>query len=347
MKKKSLHNRVNREELKQKLAESTEERTTLSFYKYYHLKNPTFFRDYLYYEWSELDVLGRIYVAHEGVNGQMSVPSKNLESFIKKMAEVLFLNGIRLNIAREDDGKSFFKLAIKVRKKIVADGLNDASFDVTDKGTHVNAQQFNDLTDDPETILIDMRNHYETEVGYFDGAIRPDAVTFRELLPDVIDEYKSQKDKKVVMYCTGGIRCEKASAFFKHNGFEQVYQLDGGIIEYAKQVEEQGLNNKFRGKNFVFDERLGERISNEIVSNCHQCGKPSDTHTNCANDACHLLFIQCEDCKTTYNNCCTSKCKDFIELPEEEQKERRKTAEFTGTKFGKGRYKAHKGDLLI
>jgi UPF0176 protein len=291
MKKKSLHNRVSREELKRQLVESEEDRTTLSFYKYYQIKNTNFFRDYLYYEWSELGVMGRIYIANEGINGQMSVPSANFEDFKMKMAEVLFLNGIRLNIAREDNGKSFFKLAIKVRNKIVADGLNDETFDVTDKGVHVNAQQFNELTDDPNTILIDMRNHYETEVGYFDGAELPDAATFRELLPEVIEDYQGKKDTKVVMYCTGGIRCEKASAYFKHNGFNQVFQLDGGIIEYAKQVEEQGLKNKFRGKNFVFDERLGERISTEIVSNCHQCGKPSDTHINCANDPCHLLFM--------------------------------------------------------
>ena len=346
MKKKRLYNRVNRDELKQQLIQSTEKRTTLSFYKYYQLKNPNFFRDYLYYEWSELDVLGRIYIAQEGVNGQMSVPSKNLNQFIDKMSEVLFLNGIRLNIAREDDGKSFFKLAIKVRKKIVADGLNDDSFDVTDKGIHVNAKEFNELTNEPDTILIDMRNHYETEVGYFDGAIRPEAATFRELLPDVIDEYKDQKNQKIVMYCTGGIRCEKASAFFKHNGFEQVYQLDGGIIEYAKQAEEQGLDNKFKGKNFVFDERLGERISDEVVSNCHQCGASCDSHVNCANDACHLLFIQCDSCQEKFENCCSEKCSNFNHLPIEEQREQRKTAEFNGTKFGKGRYKAHKGGLL-
>ncbi len=346
MKKKRLYNRVNRDELRQRIAESKEERTTLSFYKYYHLLNPNLFRDYLYYEWSDYGVLGRIYVANEGINGQISVPSQQFEAFKKKMEEVLFLNGIRLNIAIEDDGKSFFKLAIKVRKKIVADGLEDDTFDVTNKGVHINAKEFNELTDDPETILIDMRNHYETEVGYFEGAILPDAVTFRELLPDVIQEYSDQKDKKVVMYCTGGIRCEKASAYFKHKGFENVFQLDGGIIEYARQAEKQGLNNKFKGKNFVFDERLGERISNEIVSNCHQCGEPSDTHVNCANDACHLLFIQCEKCKSKFENCCSAKCRDFTQLPEEEQKEKRKTEEFTGTKFGKGRYKAHKGGLL-
>lgn len=346
MTKKRLYNRVSREELKKRMEESTEPRTTLSFYQYYHLNNPQLFRDHIYCQWSDLGVLGRIYVAREGVNGQISVPSQNLETFKEKMAEVTFLDGIRLNIAVEDDGKSFFKLAIKVRDKIVADGLDDDTFDVTNKGTHVNAKRFNELTDDPNTILIDMRNHYETEVGYFEGAVLPDEVTFRELLPNVIEQYKNEKEKNVVMYCTGGIRCEKASAYFKHNGYQNVYQLNGGIVEYAHQVEEQGLKNKFKGKNFVFDERLGERISCEIISNCHQCGKPCDTHTNCANDACHLLFLQCDECKTKYEGCCSQQCQDFNTLPEGERKERRKTEEFNGTKFGKGRYKAHKGGLL-
>jgi UPF0176 protein len=132
-------------------------------------------------------------------------------------------------------------------------------------------------------------------------------------------------------------------------GFENVFQLDGGIIEYARQVNAQGLENKFHGKNFVFDERLGERISNEIIASCHQCGMPADTHVNCSNDACHILFIQCESCREKYHGCCSEKCRDFIQLPEEEQKEKRKTEEFNGTKFGKGRYKAFrqgKGNTL-
>ncbi len=346
MKKKVLHNRINREELKRQLAESSEERITLSFYKYYHILNPNFFRDYMYYEWSDLGVLGRIYVANEGVNGQISLPKANLEDFKIKMAEVSFFEELRLNIAIDDDGKSFFKLAIKVRDKIVADGLDDASFDVTNKGKHVNALEFNQLTSEEDSILIDMRNHYETEVGHFQGAILPDADTFRELLPQVIEEYKDAKGKKIIMYCTGGIRCEKASAYFKHNGFENVFQLDGGIIEYARQVEEQGLENKFKGKNFVFDERLGERISEEVISECHQCGKPCDTHINCANDACHLLFLQCEECKEEHESCCSAQCQDFNKLPEEEQREKRKTEIFNGTKFGKARYRVQKHGRL-
>lgn len=340
MKKSRLHNRVNREILIKQMLESPEPRTTISFYKYHHIESPQTFRDELYLLLDAIETKGRIYVANEGINGQISVPSKNVELFKETLYSVPFLKAIRLNIAVQDNGKSFFKLTIKVRPKIVADGLDDTSFNPADTGVHLSAEEFNSLTDDPNTILIDMRNHYESEVGYFEGAIRPDVETFREELQMAEDLLTENKDKNLVMYCTGGIRCEKASAWMKHQGFKNVFQLDGGIIQYAKQIKEKGLKNKFKGVNFVFDERLGERISEDIVAHCHQCGKPCDTHKNCANDACHLLFIQCEECATQYHNCCSQKCTDFIQLPKEEQLILRKTEVFNGTQFGKGRYKA-------
>jgi UPF0176 protein len=340
MKKKALHNRVNREVLIQQMLESTELRTTISFYKYHFIENPAHFRDLLFLTFDEIGVKGRIYIATEGVNAQISVPTQNLEIFKERLYAISFLNNVRLNTAI-DDGNSFFKLAIKVRPKIVADGLDDTTFDPADTGTHLDAEGFNRLTDDPNTILIDMRNHYESEVGYFENAICPDAETFRDELTIATDILRGQQDKNVVMYCTGGIRCEKASAWFKHQGYKNVFQLDGGIIQYAKQVKAKGLKNKFKGVNFVFDERLGERISDDIVAKCHQCGQPCDTHKNCANDACHLLFIQCAECATKYENCCSVKCADFTHIPLEEQRELRKTAVFNGTPFGKGRYKAH------
>jgi UPF0176 protein len=171
---------------------------------------------------------------------------------------------------------------------------------------------------------VDMRNHYESEVGRFDRAFCPDADTFREELPLVVDHLKGMEDKKVVMYCTGGIRCEKASAYLKHKGFTDVHHLHGGIIQYAKEVKEQGLPSKFRGVNFVFDERIGERITDDVISACHQCGKPCDRHVNCANNDCHLLFIQCEECSAAMNGCCTPECRQTAALPEEEQKRLRK-----------------------
>ena len=339
-----LHNLVNNDELKQRMLDSEEERTTLSFYQYHHIENPELFRNQLYRRWNELGVYGRIYIAKEGVNGQVSLPTANLDAFREDMYAIPWMNGIRLNIAVDDDGKSFYKLKIKVRKKIVADGLDDASFDVTKRGKHLSAEEVNQLMEDPNTVVVDMRNHYESEVGHFEGAICPDVETFREALPIVEEMLEDKKDAPIIMYCTGGIRCEKASAYYLHKGFDKVFMIDGGIIEYARQCREKGLPIKYKGKNFVFDERMGERIGEEIVSRCHQCGKASDRHVNCANDACHILFIQCEDCAKKYQHCCSQTCSDFIKLPQGQKEALRGQIEFNGTRFGKGRYKALKKD---
>ncbi|MFZ6051885.1 oxygen-dependent tRNA uridine(34) hydroxylase TrhO [Halocola ammonii] len=334
---KKLFNQTDRSVLKEMIANSKEERTTLSFYQYAHIKNVQLFRDYLFLHWDELGVLGRTYVASEGINAQISVPTRNFDAFKEHLYSISFLDGVRLNIAVDDNGKSFFKLKIKIRDKIVADGLNDETFDVTNRGKHLSAKEFNELTDHEDTILIDMRNHYEHEVGHFEGAILPDVDTFREELPKVKEMLQDKKDKNIVMYCTGGIRCEKASAWLKHEGFENVHQLDGGIIEYTRKAKLEGIKNKFRGKNFVFDDRRGERISDEVIAKCHQCGKPADTHTNCVNDACHLLFIQCDECKEKYEGCCSSDCQDIIHLPEEKQRELRKGLSNSNRIFRKGR----------
>ena len=340
----ALYNKVNKDELKRLMEESDEKRITLSFYQYAHIENPELFRNDFYRLLESVGVFGRIYVAKEGINGQISVPKNQFELLKEKLYSIPFLNGIRLNIAIDDDGKSFYKLKIKVRNKIVADGLDDNSFDVTKRGKHLSAKEYNAITNQSDTIVVDMRNHYESEVGHFKDAICPDVETFREELPLVSDMLNEKKDKNIVMYCTGGIRCEKASAYMLHKGFKNVFMLDGGIIEYARQVKQQGLENKFLGKNFVFDERMGEKIGAEIISKCHQCGKPCDTHVNCANDACHILFLQCEECAEKHDNCCSKKCSDFNKLSEDKRSELKKTMEFNGTKFGKGRYKAFRND---
>jgi len=333
-----LYNTLSAKERAQLLEEAGEDRLTLSFYQYAHIGNPQLFRDYLFLQWNPIEVLGRIYVANEGINGQLSVPAKQFEAFKATLDAITFLNGVRLNIAIEQDLKSFLKLTIKVRNKIVADGLNDATFDVTQKGIHVNAEEFNELLTDPNTICVDMRNHYESEIGHFKGAVTPDVDTFRDSLPIIEKELSEHKeDKKLLMYCTGGIRCEKASAYFKHKGFKNVFQLEGGIIEYARQVQAKALENQFIGKNFVFDERRSERISSDIISQCHQCGAPADTHVNCQNEACHLLFIQCDACREKMNICCSEACKETIALPLEEQKAIRKGTYNSNKIFKKGR----------
>lgn len=332
-----LFNVHDKDTLRKELESRDEDRFTLSFYQYAHIGNPELFRDHFFVLLNSVGVLGRIYVAKEGVNAQITVPSANYEAFVQKLEEVIFLRNIRLNLAVEHDPYSFLKLKIKVREKIVADGLNDATFDVTQKGVHVNASKFNELAEDPDTIIVDMRNHYESEIGHFKNAITPDVDTFREALKVVEDELEDKKEKNLVMYCTGGIRCEKASAYYKHKGFKNVYQLEGGIIEYARQVKNDQLENKFVGSNFVFDDRLAEPISEEVISECHQCGKPWPKHTNCVNDACHLLFIQCDDCKEKHSGCCSAECVAFMQLPEEERKAFKKGKYFGMQVFKKGR----------
>lgn len=334
-----LYNTLSNEERSQIIAEQGTEYITLSFYTYAHLVDPQEIRDQLFMGWNTLDILGRIYIAKEGINAQMMVPKENYDLFLAFNNQFDFLQNLRMNIAVEHDNFAFLKLKVKVRDKIVSDGLNDDTFDVTDIGTHLRAKDFNNMLENPDTVVVDMRNHYESEIGYFEGAIKPDVDNFRESLPiihDMLAEHK--EDKNLLMYCTGGIRCEKASAYFKHVGFKNVYQLEGGIIEYTRQLKAENLESKFIGKNFVFDNRLGERITDDVVANCHQCGEPCDTHTNCANDACHLLFIQCEKCAAKMNHCCSTACQSTIQLSAEEQKELRKGVKKGVQIFKKGRY---------
>ena len=318
-------------------------RLTLSFYTYHEIKNIKLFRDHLYLKWNKLDILGRIYIANEGINAQLSLPSENFKSFKISIDEIQFLSDVRLNIAIEHDNHSFLKLKIKLRNKIVADGLDTVNIDLKKSGKHLNAKQFNELVESPETLLVDMRNHYESEIGHFKGAILPDVDSFRESLPIINKNLQKHKDSKnIVMYCTGGIRCEKASAFLKYKGYKNVFQLEGGIIEYTRQANEKGIENKFLGKNFVFDHRRSESISGEIISDCHQCGKKCDEHVNCANAACHLLFIQCDKCSNLLDNCCSKECQKTHSLPHEEQKKLRKGKQNSNKIFKKGRSKALK-----
>ncbi|MDA9341487.1 rhodanese-related sulfurtransferase [Flavobacteriaceae bacterium] len=333
-----LYNTLSAKERATLLEEAGEDRLTLSFYQYAKIGNPELFRNYLFVAWDSLQVLGRIYVANEGINAQLSLPAKKFKEFKEFLDSICFLENCRLNVALEQNLKSFLKLKIKVRDKIVSDGLNDTTFDVRNIGVHVDASTFNNLIEDPDTILVDMRNHYESEIGHFKNAITPDVDTFRDSLDTIEEDLKDHKeDKKLVMYCTGGIRCEKASAYYKHKGFKNVFQLEGGIIEYTRQVNNQGLENKFLGKNFVFDQRRSERISDDVISNCHQCGEACDTHINCANEGCHLLFIQCKVCSDKMEYTCSKECYEMIQLPFEEQKKLRKGKHASNKIFKKGR----------
>ncbi|MDO8952871.1 MAG: rhodanese-related sulfurtransferase [Draconibacterium sp.] len=307
-----LHNKINREELKQRLIEEPFARKTISFYRYFYLDNPAEFRDFIFRDWFSLGCFGRIYVAREGINAQMSVPEHHFDAFLKTLEKYDILKEISIKYAIEDDGKSFYKLTVKVRPKLVADGLDDSAFDVTNVGKHLSGLEFHNQIGKENTVVVDMRNYYESEIGRFEGAICPEADTFREELEIVTDLLEDKKDKKILLYCTGGIRCEKASAYLKHKGFKDVNQLYGGILEYARQIKSANLESKFIGKNFVFDERLGESVNGQIISRCHQCGTACDSHTNCANHGCHILFIQCAECTEKHNGCCSTECSDEL-----------------------------------
>jgi UPF0176 protein len=318
-----IRNRIDQRILKEKMLQENFKRITVSFYNYFEIEETQLFRDNLFIALENLQVFGRIYLATEGINAQISVPEMQWKAFTDYMNTFPAFVGIRYNIAVEDDGKSFWVLKIKVRDKIVADGISDKSFSMQKKGKYVNAKQYNELSKDQDTIIVDMRNHYEYEVGHFKNAIEIPSNTFREQLPMAVEMLQDKKDKNIIMYCTGGIRCEKASAYMLHHGFENVYHVEGGIINYARQAKEANLDIEFVGKNFVFDDRLGERITEDVIAQCHQCGDACDEHTNCANDACHLLFIQCENCKNIFEACCSEACFEENKLPIEEQKLRR------------------------
>ena len=312
-----LYNKKNKEQLAKDLKEETFNRITLSFYKYVKLENLIEFRDELYANWIKLDVLGRVYIAEEGINAQISVPEHNLESFKKNVYNYKEFDNVPFKIAVEENN-SFYKLIIKVKREIVAYQIKSNEYDMEKIGKHLNATEFNNMMEKENSIIIDMRNHYESEVGKFEGAICPDVDSSKELLPETKKILKNYKNDNIMLYCTGGIRCEKASAYLIKNKFKNVFQLKGGIINYAREIKEKKLKSKFKGKNFVFDDRLGERITNDIISNCHQCHNKCDNHTNCANDACHILFIQCNQCNQKYEGCCSEDCTKIKNLPIEQ-----------------------------
>jgi len=318
-----LHNKKSKKELIKILNNENFERITLSFYRYVKIKNLINLRDTIYKDFESLKILGRIYLAKEGINAQISLPENNLLKFQKYLNSHYELKDMEIKFAM-DKQISFLKLIVRLKKEIVAYKISENDYDMRVTGKHLNAKKFNDMIELDNTVVVDMRNHYESEVGRFENAICPDVDASENLLSSTKKLLKKHKRDNVLLYCTGGIRCEKASSYLIKNNFKNVYQLKGGVIQYAHQVKKNKLKSKFKGKNFVFDNRLGERITKEIISRCHQCKNLCDDHTNCANDACHLLFIQCKKCQKKFNGCCSSDCSNIQKLPIEKQKVLRK-----------------------
>ena len=324
--KNNLFNKIDKEELKLALSNETFERFTASFYHYVKLSSPESFRNKLYIEWNQMHVFGRVYIASEGINAQVSIPEHNWDKFCDHLKTIPELGEISIKQAIQD-GHSFYKLKIKVRNELVAYGVSEEAYDMRKVGKHLSAEEYNFAMDRDDSVVVDMRNYYESEIGRFDNALVPDVETSKELLPEVKKLLSGRQNDKILLYCTGGIRCEKASSYLLHNGFKDVNQLQGGIIQYAHDIKEQGIDSRFKGKNFVFDDRLGERVTDDVISSCHVCDTSCDNHTDCKNDACHILFIQCTECSELLNGCCSKECKDFALLPLDEQKALRKDPE--------------------
>lgn len=294
-------------------------RKTLSFYKYVKISNTKEMRDFLFDKFTELQCLGRIYIAEEGINAQLNVPEPNWQNFDEFIQSIPEFNGIVYKIAVQEKVSnilsSFIKLIVKVRPKIVADGILDPNFDPSNTGDYADAEEVNRMIDKGVTV-IDMRNFYEAMIGHFKGAKIMEVDTFREQLKKVHETFLGKKDEEVLIYCTGGIRCEKASAWMKYNGFKNVKHIKGGIIDYAHQVKEKGLPNKFLGKNFVFDERMGEKVGDETISDCQICEEVKcDDYIHCKNKLCHILFICCSDCTTRLGGYCSFLCKVADKAP--------------------------------
>lgn len=265
----------------------------------------------------------RIYISEEGVNAQLSLPANNTEAYINWLSENPIYKDAEVKL-HDWAEHAFAKLTVKIRKELVA---VDRKIDLSKRGEYLSPAEWKEKLDhkDSETILIDVRNNYESDVGHFEGAILPDLETFRGFpeyakhLAKTVDTKKT----KVMMYCTGGIRCELYSALLKDEGFDTVYQLKGGVIQYGlKEGKEH-----WRGKLFVFDDRLVVPISEdnqEIISSCKFCGCKSDTYYNCANMDCNELFLSCPKCVEERKGCCRENCLAHGRVRAFENKERPK-----------------------
>lgn len=271
----------------------------ISFYRYAEIKDPQSLREELYLTCCECALLGRILLGKEGINGAVSGEGKNIELFKQKMTVYpLFSN---LTFREQSCAKNaYHKLVVRVRKEIVAFGRN---VDINNKGIALSPQELKQWYDQKENfIIVDARNDYEYAVGKFKDAIGLPIKKFREF-PQMLPNLKPYQNKKLVLYCTGGIRCEKASAYLMQQGFKDVYQLEGGIINYVSQFP----NTFWEGNCFIFDDRLVSNDGKPITS-CTFCSHECGEYINCYNLDCDKLFVCCQSCCLAMSNTCSAAC---------------------------------------
>jgi len=291
------------------------DRITISFYKYFNIKDPKKIKDSIYYHFFQWNVFGRIYVSKEGINAQLSVPYRKFNTvkrFIYKLSSKLL--NIYINLALDNKRMSFWMLKVKIRKKIVEDGMYFFNTMQYSADTYLSASQVNKLINNDNVTFVDVRNNYEYAVGHFKNSIRIPGETFKEQIYNSVPFLSSIKDKTIVLYCTGGIRCEKTAFWLKTNGFKKIYQILGGILRYVKDARRKHISINFIGSNFVFDERMTEMVSKHIISYCYNCNSLNNNYKNCKNNSCHRLFIQCHNCEKLLSSCCSISCKKKLKF---------------------------------
>ncbi len=286
----------------------------LLFYKYIHIENPeeiqVWFRDLC----TELNLTGRILLAHEGINGTVGGSDKATAIFIEKMNNhSLFFD---MDIKEAPGDETFFpRMRIVIKNTIVNLGIDPKILTTKNTGVHLTPKEAHNLLNEkPEDlVIIDTRNNYEARVGTIPGSMIPDKRYFREF-PEYIEEQKENlKNKQVLMFCSGGIRCERASAYIKEQGIaKEVYQIKGGIHRYIEQFPD----GHFKGTYYVFDGRVGVKVTDDILTNCDLCNIPCDFYVNCMNGRCNKQFIGCPSCIKDFAECCSLNCQKLVDSKE-------------------------------
>lgn len=276
----------------------------LLYYNYTPIDDTEAYRDEHHLFCVENNLLGRIIISKEGLNGTVSGLKEDCDRYMEYVLSDSRFSKTQFKI-EEHESHTFHKLHVRVKEEIVNSDLPVNP--LVETGKHLEPADFRQMLNDPNVVLVDMRSNYEHKLGKFKGAITFDMENLREL-PDHMTEIEHLKDKKVITYCTGGIKCEKASAYLLDQGFKDVYQLHGGIIRYG--LEEGGEN--FDGKCYVFDNRVAvqvNKVNPEVISNCYVCGDGCDRMVNCANADCNLHVPICEKCSEELDGACSAECK--------------------------------------
>lgn len=285
----------------------------LLYYKFVQIPDPEqFTAEHLQY-CKDLGVKGRILIAAEGINGTLSGTVEQTEKYMNDLKANPLFSDIVFKID-EADGHAFKKIFVRYRKELVTFRYEKPLDPNVIGGKRLSPKEWHELLQRDDVVVIDGRNDYEYDIGHFRGAIRPEVKSFREFPEWIRNNLSEYKDKKVLTYCTGGIRCEKLTGFLIHEGFQDVNQLEGGIVTYGKDPEVQG--HLWDGKCYVFDERISVPINRTeedvVIAKCHHCGKTEDRYINCANPVCNKQHVCCTDCEEEHQSFCSDECREAV-----------------------------------